>query len=391
MIAEDLLERGLGAAAESYEIPPAAVDDLRDQLAPRRPQARRRLAMSRRAWVLSTAAAAVGVIALAVAVGGGPNGGPDSGSSAGKSAGGTAIGSGTASGVNGVAGVPAPAGAGGSAGAAVTGGVAGHDSATGAAAAVPGPSLQQYGASTTDGQSLAGKPARTPAAPAGAGAKVVKTGELDLQVDKGQVAHTLDQISAIATVASGFVAESHTNEGGDPSGSITLRVPVARFEAAVHDVRQLHAKVLSQQTSGVDVTSSYVDLQARIRALVATRSAFERLLARATTIGDTLAVQSRITDVQTQIEQLQGQLRVLDDQSSYGTLTVTVDQKLTPAPPAHHRSGMSAALHRSVDRFVNGIEAIVGILGPLLLVLLLVALAFVVGRVGYRLLRRQLV
>jgi hypothetical protein len=169
-----------------------------------------------------------------------------------------------------------------------------------------------------------------------------------------------------------------------------LRIPVQAFDDTLTSVRQLPGKVTSQQTAGEDVTSKYVDLQARIHSLSATRSAFERLLSRASTIGDTLAVQSRITNVQTQIEQLQGQLRVLGDQATYGTLTVTVAEKGKAAvTPPHHASGMSKAVHRSVDRFVNGIEAIVGIIGPLLLVALFAGLAWLVGRFAYRRVRRQ--
>ena len=222
-----------------------------------------------------------------------------------------------------------------------------------------------------------------------AGSKVVKTGEVDLQVASGQVPHTMDRLIALATLERGFVAESHSSEGGSPSGSVTLRMPVQSFESTVAQVRQLTGKVLSQQTSGQDVTSSYVDLQARLRSLTATRSAFERLLARATTIGDTLAVQSRITDVQTQIEQLQGQLRVMTDQTSYGTLTVTVSEKGTAPARPHQRSGMSRAFHRSVDRFVGGLEAMVGVIGPLLLVVLVVAIGWGAARLVYRLLRRR--
>ena len=171
-----------------------------------------------------------------------------------------------------------------------------------------------------------------------------------------------------------------------PSGSVTLRIPVQAFDATVTAIRHFDGKVVSQQTAGEDVTSKYVDLQARLHSLTATRSSFERLLARATTIGETLEVQSRITDVQTQIEQLQGRLRVLNDQTTYGTLTVTVAEK-GKAPvvaKVHHRSGMSAAFHRSLDRFVNGVEAIVGIIGPLLLAVLLGGLAWLVARFAYR-------
>ena len=52
---------------------------------------------------------------------------------------------------------------------------------------------------------------------------------------------------------------------------------------------------------------------------------------------------------------------------------------------------MKQAFDRSVDRFVNGIEAIVGVLGPLLLAALLIGLGWVVARLAYRRLRRNLV
>lgn len=257
--------------------------------------------------------------------------------------------------------------------------------------AVGGGATSAAGARAPDAPAVPAAPGVPSVVPPVGGAKVVKTGEMDLQVGKGQVPHTLDRLTAIATVQRGYVADSHTSEGIDPSGSVTLRVPVGSFESTVVQVRQLTAKVLSQQIAGADVTGKYVDLQARLRSLQATRAAFERLLARATTIGETLTVQSRITDIQTQIEQLQGELRVLGDQTSYGTLTVSVSEKasIAPQPKPAHRSGMSAAVHRSVDRFVHGIEAIVGILGPLLLVALVAAVGWLLVRLGYRVVRRR--
>ena len=363
MIAEDLLERGLHDAAAEFELPDRAVDGLRERLAPaaadtsavRRPV---HLPRTRGAWLAATAAALVVLVVVAIAVGGG-GGNPQrsdtansllapkvpSNATAGESAGGGATSS--------VAGVPAPA------------------------AAAP-----RAGASSQKVPSLA---------PSDSNAKVVKTGEMDLQAGKGQVPHVLDRLTALATLERGYVADSHTAEGSDPSGAVTLRVPVQAFEATLSQVRGLGAKVLSQQTSGEDVTASYVDLQARIRALSDTRATFERLLSKATTINDILAVQSRITDVQTQIEQLQGQLRVLSDKADFAALTVTVDEKAAPAPVRHEQSGIAKAFHRSLDRFLGGVEAIIGILGPLLLIALVVLVLVLAGRLGYRRLRRQLV
>jgi hypothetical protein len=150
--------------------------------------------------------------------------------------------------------------------------------------------------------------------------------------------------------------------------------------------------VLSLQTSGQDVTAQYTDLQARIKALTATRETFLTILSKARTIGETLAVQQHITDVQTQIDQLTGQLKVLADQSAMAALTVTVDQVARPvAATTHHRSGIAKAVDRSVGRFVRGVEAIIGAIGPILLAVLVVALVWVAARFGYRFVRRQLV
>ena len=140
------------------------------------------------------------------------------------------------------------------------------------------------------------------------------------------------------------------------------------------------------------MTSKFVDLKARISALEKTRETFLTLLAKATTIGETLAVQQHVTDVQTQIEQLQGQKKVLVNRAALSTLTVTVDQKVAvQTTPSHEKSGLHKAFDRSVSRFVHGIEAIISIIGPLLLVALIVGLGWLAARFGYRRLRRRMV
>ena len=402
MIAEDVLERALGVAAEGYDVPDGAVERLREQLAPSVAAEDEDLGRLRRLrlwrptgqqWLIAGAASFVVLIGLALALGGG---GGDSG-------GGAATTAAPAHGSASVAGVPPRVGGapGGSAG---TGGSAGllYGPITGTAQvpaprapvlAAPGTKADAAGvprsALTTQSGSSVARPLPAP----GDSARVVKTGELDLRVKKGEVTNTLDRLTGLATVERGYISDSSTSEGGDnPSGQVTMRVPVESFEPTVARARS-YGKVLSLQTSGNDVTAQYSDIQARIKALKATRSTFLTILSRATTIGDTLAVQQRITDVQTEIDQLQGRLNVLADQSDLATLTVTVDQVAKPLAvgPKHHQSGLAKAVDRSVGRFVRGVEAIIGVIGPILLVLMVVALGWLAARFGYRVLRRRLV
>lgn len=371
MITDELLERGLANAAEEYDVPADALMKLRSELSPapvrRRLHVRMPRLQTRGRW-LAAAVAVIALVGIAIGVGGTNSGSPDRNVLfAGKSP----------------SGVPPKSLDRGA-----------FNAAPRAIAAQPPTTVTAGG--LVGAHAPAGTTPSVPSVPSvvpnDSLTKIISTGEIDLQAAKGRVHDTYDRLVAIATLEGGFVANSETNEGSDPTALVTLRVPSSAFDATITKVRGITgAKVLSLQTKTQDVTASYVDLKARLHALSTTRSTYLTILSRASSIGDILAVQSRINDIQMQIEQLQGQLNVLTDQTSFGTLTVTVDQKAAPAAVVHRQSGMSRAFHRSVDRFVNGTEAIVGVVGPIALVVLILAVLWFGSRLGYRVLRRRMV
>jgi hypothetical protein len=223
-------------------------------------------------------------------------------------------------------------------------------------------------------------------------AKVIKTGSVQIEVKDGAVSATLNRLATMATGLGGYVADSKTAEGGDnPTGSVTLRVPVGTFENLVAGVRGL-GTVRSLSSHGQDVTAQYSDIQAKLTALSATRDQLLTILHRATAIGDVLAVQDRINDVQTQIDQLQGQQKLLDDQTSYAALSVDVAQHGAPMPGSPTpQSGLAKAWHDAVHGFAHGVETIIGHSGTALLILLIVVALFFAVRAGWPWLRRRLV
>jgi hypothetical protein len=231
-----------------------------------------------------------------------------------------------------------------------------------------------------------GTPATTVA---GQAARVVQTGQLALEVKRGLVRTTLDKLGSIADGAGGFVSQSRADDTSDtPSGTTTLRIPVAGFSGVTAQVRKL-GTITSASSSARDVTAQYVDLTARISALQQTRDAFYTLLTKANTIGDTLAVQQQITTVQTQLEQLQGQQKVLGDSSDLATLSVSVTQKGTPvvATEKHTQGGFSKALHQAGHAFNTGLQGVITALGPVLLVLIVLGILAGFGLLGRRIYR----
>ena len=251
---------------------------------------------------------------------------------------------------------------------------------------------------------LFGEPATTAAAPGGlaapatpggpivptAAAKVVKTGSLTLQVPGGRVTSSVDALATTTAGLGGYVASTATTEsGGSPTADVTLRVPATQFEALLTRAQAL-GTTLTVSTSGQDVTGQFVDLNARITALEASRQRYLDILTHASTVGDILAVQQQLDGLQSQLEELQGQLNVLTDQTSYGTLTVHLQE---PGSVAHVTtpSGLSVAWRRARRGFTRGAESVIGASGGIAVFLAGLAVLAVVARVGWALARRRLV
>jgi hypothetical protein len=214
--------------------------------------------------------------------------------------------------------------------------------------------------------------------------KIQQTGSLTLTVGRGKLSRTVTQLTALAASYGGYVANSQTQSGAAPSGSVTLQVPVQSFATVLARAEAL-GTTSDVTTKAANVTGQYVDLQARISALQASRQQYLAILTKATTVGDVLAVQEQIDSLQSQIEQLQGQLQLLTSQTSYSALAVTLDEHApSPAPGPLPESGLVRAWHTSIGGFVAGVEGLVRIAGPLLFALLLLGLGLAGGRAVWR-------
>lgn len=357
MITEETLEYLLRATGDALDVPAGGAERI---IAAARPGSPRRV-RPRTRWLFAGACAVLAVAGGAVALTGGPGGPGASPDVVGHRA--FSVPSGMLAPVR----VPAPA----SASAAKSASIGSASSS----ASVPINGLAQQGQPGVGAATIT--------------QRVVQTGSVTLVVAPAQVAATLDRVQTAAGGLGGYVQDSSSSPvGPDPNGTLTVRVPVAQFDTLVSAVQQL-GKVASVQESGQNVTGQYVNLAAQIAALQVSRSAYLAILAKATTIGDILAVQQQVDSVQQQIDQLQGEQNVLADTSANATLTVDVGTSVGTVP--RPSSGLRRAFDSAVHGFVAGFEDILAALGPLLLVLLCLGVLAGLGRLVWRLTRRQLV
>ena len=216
------------------------------------------------------------------------------------------------------------------------------------------------------GGESAAAPAPSPAVGAGAatsasrqadvgdGAKIIKTADLTVSIEKGKFTSAFSEASRIATANGGFVVSSSTSTTGFPgnpiplddtsassknesrarAGQLTIRVPAEKFDATRAALSGL-GEVDNETINGQDVSSQLVDLGARITSLKAEEAAFQTLLGKATEIGDILQIQDQLFNVRTQIEQLEAEQANLDDQATFSTITVSLYEPgvaFTPTP-----------------------------------------------------------
>jgi mono/diheme cytochrome c family protein len=370
MISEERLREMLDAAADSYPAPPEGVERILTlaagpvQAPRRKPDSYERDRRRRRRWTIAWSGVAASVVAVLIAAAVLTGGGGRSSSNSASS------------------GVAASSAAGSPEKSSASADAAAPQAPFRANCANCHSSIPQSGASTN--QAAPAQPSVQP--------RIIETGDASLEVRTGQVPAALTKLQSLATSLGGLVAASQSESGPTPSGAVTLRVPQAKVGELMSRLPSV-GSVVSSSTNTKDVTGQYVDLTARLKALTATRDTYLTMLSKATTIGDTLSVQQQIDGIQQQIEQLQGEQKLLASQSDLATLDVNVSEKGAAAtvPTEHHRNGFNAAVHRAWDRFTGGLESVVAASGTLALVLIGCAVAYVGGRVLYRSVRRRMV
>ena len=111
----------------------------------------------------------------------------------------------------------------------------------------------------------------------------------------------------------------------------TVRVPVGNYRTFLAAVGEA-GSVLDLSETAENITSSYIDVQARLAALEAQRDRLNELADQAETTSDLLEIESQLSDVQYQLENYTRQLKNMDQQVSYSTVDIRLSEVATLTP-----------------------------------------------------------
>jgi hypothetical protein len=219
------------------------------------------------------------------------------------------------------------------------------------------------------------------------GPRVIQTASLRLSLPRDRFEQTVDEARTVATGLGGFVVSSTASQGTGTRlvrGTLVLRVPERSYAEAMRRLAGL-GRVEAREESGQDVSREFVDLEARRRHLEAVETQLLRLLDRAKTVAAALAVQSKLNEVQLELEQVRGQLQYLEDQVTYATISLSLRERIAAAADGKRDGwGIVEAWERAGRAFLAVVGWIFVVLATAAPLLILLGLGLWAGRAAVR-------
>lgn len=190
-------------------------------------------------------------------------------------------------------------------------------------------------------------------------AKIIYTAYLSIETKDYDWAY--QQLNDTLSSVDGYLESS--NEYTDSTDStrtlsLTLRVPEGSYDAFV-DAAEQAGSVTSKSESADDVTTQYMDIEARLDNLTAQRTRLQELQASADDLTDLLQIESSLSDVQYQIESYQSQLNWYSQQVSYCTVNITLDEVETLTTGTSFAARLADAAKNGWWNFTAGAQAVV--------------------------------
>ena len=188
-------------------------------------------------------------------------------------------------------------------------------------------------------------------------AKIIYTANLTLETKDFDAARTA--LDSALSDADGYLESSseYSSTGNTRTASLTLRVPQENYQSFLDAAAQIGSVTYKNQQAD-DVTTQYLDIEARLSNLTAQRDRLQELQAQADNLSDLLEIESSLSDVQYQLESYQSQLDWYSRQVECCTVYVELDEVDTLTPTDNgFGTRLLNALRNGWSGFVSGVQA----------------------------------
>lgn len=202
------------------------------------------------------------------------------------------------------------------------------------------------------------------------GRKLIRTVSLSLETKEFD--SVLTNLSTKTTELGGYIETSSVN-GNSYShhstryASYVIRIPADKLNEFVEVISEL-GNVTQKNESVEDVTLRYIDVESHKKALETEQERLLELLSKAENMEEILTIESKLSDIRYEIENYESQLKTMDNQIDYSTVSVYIDEveRVTDTGEKGFFEEIKERFGNSLYIVARGIRGLViGILGSL--------------------------
>lgn len=210
--------------------------------------------------------------------------------------------------------------------------------------------------------------------------KIIKTATLQAEV-KDYALYSKSLSQKVKSLGGYISGEQQSRTDYRIENSVTIKVPVTQFDAAVETMLKDVEQVDTRQINSEDVSTAFIDSKSRLEAKKQVRLRYLELLKSAKNMSDIIEVQKEINSIQEEIELVSGRINYLGHASAMSTIQLTYYQVLNASLSD---KGTPRFLEQLKDSFANGWywlgELLLGLVAIWPLVLAIVLIAFLLRR-----------
>lgn len=187
--------------------------------------------------------------------------------------------------------------------------------------------LKRFGGTTNLVARGGGKSAPEPVPQPQDNRKIIRTGDVSLEVDSYDA--TYAKLNDYVTAEKGMISGANTQKmaNGKIRATVTVRIPPERFEAFLAKLKEF-GTVQNQTIGSQDITKAYIDLETRQKSKEILAERLRKLLAEGKgTVKELMEVEVQLGNTNEAIEQIKGELKYYDNQVGMSTVTLRLSEK----------------------------------------------------------------
>lgn len=167
---------------------------------------------------------------------------------------------------------------------------------------------------------------------------------------------------------------NESGEGSSRTTRLVIKVAPEKFDDTMAKLRQT-GEVVSSESGQQDVTEQLVDLEARLKAAVASRDRVLELTKRAGTVTELVALERELNARNQEVESLTARLKALNSQVAESTINLNIGATASAARPTGTFSAGFDSGWAAMRWVLSSFAVFFGFLVPFLPVLALLGLA----------------